>query len=65
MSELKPCPFCGGPVALETTIDGRTWFGVVCRNTTNLGGSCAVQIAPSATEQAAIKRWNTRNGETK
>jgi hypothetical protein len=25
---LKPCPFCGGPVELEQTIDGREWWGV-------------------------------------
>lgn len=64
LAELKPCPFCGGPVALEKTIrkgaDGRDWWGVVCRNTKNLGGTCAVQIRPSASKEAATERWNTR-----
>lgn len=63
--ELKPCPFCGGAVELEQTINRdqygeRPWWGVVCRNTGNVGGSCALQIRPSASEQAAIQRWNLR-----
>lgn len=65
--ELKPCPFCGGSVRLEQTdptmdhIHGRRdWWGVVCRNTENVGGSCAIQQRPSASKEAAINRWNTR-----
>lgn len=64
---LKPCPFCGGPVKLERANDTRDslfgtrkWWGVVCRNTINVGGSCAIQQRPSASEEAAIKRWNRR-----
>lgn len=57
--ELEPCPFCGGEVELEQTIDGRMWWGIVCRNTKNLG-SCAIHIQPSASPEAAIQRWNTR-----
>ena len=66
---LLPCPFCGGEVYLEEA--ARThdeWFGprrmwgVVCRNTINLGGTCAIQQVPSATKEAAILRWNMRNG---
>lgn len=60
LEELKPCPFCGGPVKLEKTIDRREWWGVVCRNGMNLGGTCAVSIRPTASEKAAITRWNTR-----
>jgi len=65
--ELLPCPFCGGPVSLERahdTLDNihgtRKWWGVVCRNTLNLGGTCAVQIRPSASPETAIERWNRR-----
>lgn len=65
--ELKPCPFCGGPVKLEraeNTRGGifgeRKWWGVVCRNTINRGGACAIQQVPSASEEAAIARWNLR-----
>jgi hypothetical protein len=61
---LLPCPFCGGPVELEKTIrkgaDGRVWWGVVCRNTMGRGGTCAIQQRPSASEEAAVERWNTR-----
>ena len=57
---LLPCPFCGGPVYMERTVDERKWYGIVCRNTLNRGGSCAVSIRPSASEEAAVERWNKR-----
>ena len=67
--DLKPCPFCGGPVQLEEanpSRDGlygeRRWWGVTCRNTINLGGSCCMDQVPSASKEAAIGRWNMRNG---
>lgn len=67
-TELKPCPFCGGPVELEragktrSMIRGeREWWGVVCRNTLNRGGTCAIQQIPSASKEAAIDRWNRRS----
>jgi hypothetical protein len=41
----------------------RTWYGIICRNTINRGGSCAVQIVPSASEEAAAARWNMRDGK--
>jgi hypothetical protein len=66
-AELLPCPFCGGPVALEEAgptqdrIHGeRRWWGVVCRNTMNRGGTCAIYQRPSASKEAAIERWNRR-----
>lgn len=66
-TELKPCPFCGGPVELERatpTFDRmhghREWWGVICRNTLNLGGTCAIQQTPSASKEAAVERWNMR-----
>lgn len=57
--QLKPCPFCGGKVELEQTLMRNGW-GVVCRNTTNLGGTCAIEQVPSRTKEAATARWNTR-----
>lgn len=66
---LKPCPFCGGPVRLEKAhvqrheIHGeRQFYGIVCRNTINLGGTCCMEQVPSASKEAAISRWNMRNG---
>ena len=58
--DLLPCPFCGGPVELEYTVNSRDWWGVKCRNTMNLGGTCAIQQIPSASKEAAIERWNRR-----
>lgn len=65
--ELKPCPFCGGPVELERAhvrrdrFEGdRQFWGIVCRNTFNHGGSCCMEQVPSASPEAAIKRWNSR-----
>lgn len=64
---LAPCPFCGGPVQLEEAsptrdrlYGERRWYGVVCRNTTNIGGSCAMEQIPSASKESAIARWNRR-----
>ena len=66
---LLPCPFCGGPVHLESagglwnqTEGEREFWGVVCRNTINRGGTCAIEQIPSASKNAAIDRWNMRNG---
>jgi hypothetical protein len=60
--ELKPCPFCGGAVELEqaNSRGAHRWWGVVCRNTINLGGTCAIEQIPSASREAATERWNRR-----
>lgn len=63
--ELKPCPFCGGAVTLEkgtrdSNMGPRNWWGVKCRNTMNLGGTCAIEQIPSGSPEAAIERWNRR-----
>jgi len=67
---LLPCPFCGGEVMIEEArptrdeiMGERRWWGVVCRNTMNLGGTCAIQQRPSASREAAIQRWNMRSGK--
>ena len=67
LTDLLPCPFCGGPVELESAPSTRSevygkrdWWGVVCRNTINLGGTCAIYQIPSASKEAAIERWNRR-----
>ncbi len=69
LERLLPCPFCGGSVQLELTSESynkehgrRKFWGVVCRNTANLGGTCCMEQVPSASKEAAISRWNMRNG---
>lgn len=68
--ELKPCPFCGGQVRLEKAFEQRhemfgrrKFYGIVCRNLTNLGGSCGMQQVPTASQGAAVARWNMRDGQ--
>lgn len=59
--KLKPCPFCGGEVQLETVKSrAGTLYGVVCRNTGNRGCTCAMEQVPSRSAEAAIERWNMR-----
>ena len=67
LAPLMPCPFCGGAVKLEEAhiqhtaqFGERKFWGVVCRNTTNLGGTCCMEQVPSASKEAAIGRWNQR-----
>lgn len=71
IDELKNCPFCGGAVELEKATGTfgreygpREWWGVVCRNTINRGGTCAIEQRPSASKDAAIDRWNLRTPPT-
>ncbi len=66
---LKPCPFCGGEVKLEQPVSEynsfhgtRKFYGVVCRNTNNRGGTCCMEQVPSASIEAAVMRWNMRDG---
>lgn len=67
LAAIEPCPFCGGAVEIEQTTSSysemygrRPLWGVVCRNTINRGGTCAIQQIPSASEEAALERWNRR-----
>ena len=63
LKELLPCPFCGGHVDVEKTHIGpmgRQFWGVKCRNTRNVGGTCAIEQIPSGSRETAIARWNSR-----
>jgi Lar family restriction alleviation protein len=66
VSELKPCPFCGGEASTEfIDYEGDTWVGkheVICCNDT-----CVVQPNTDGfePEEDAIKAWNTRALEVK
>lgn len=63
--ELLPCPFCGGSVRMEEVrLKSGIWHGIICRNTSNRGGSCAYECHPSRTPEAAAARWNMRSGYT-
>lgn len=69
-AHLLPCPFCGGPVKMEEAASTnsweagrRRWWRVVFRNTINLGSSCCMSQVPSASKEAAAKRWNMRGGK--
>ena len=54
MSELKPCPFCGGEAnTTETARSGKRW-GVAC--------SCGAAIRFFDSEAEATSAWNKRVG---
>jgi len=57
-SELKPCPFCGGFGGLRLQkykfLTETHW--IRCQ-------LCGTESAPKATEEDAIKAWNTRTNE--
>lgn len=59
MSELKPCPFCGGEAERETFKHayGHTMYYVQCSNK-----KCAVSPITSAykAKGADIRAWNRR-----
>lgn len=61
MSELKPCPFCGGEAKLYSIGTGSPHYGnyhqVVCQGCLTSSG------AYWSGEQSAIDAWNTRHEE--
>ena len=55
MTELKPCPFCGGEAKVEWLCNAEPYFSTfqtVCTD-------CGIYIEVGS-EEEAIKRWNTR-----
>lgn len=54
MSELKPCPFCGGEASVE--IKWGNWFLVRCNN-------CPCDLGRSwfPKKRQAIEAWNRRS----
>lgn len=63
MTELKPCPFCGGDAHVRTTdlMDGYGCFAmsaafVQCAD-------CGVRTIEYRDERFAIEDWNRRAGE--
>ena len=53
MSDLKPCPFCGGKARLNEYKDGEVWYEVWC-------DECAVRTEQYETVDEAVKVWNRR-----
>ena len=63
MTELLPCPFCGGEATIQHQFhkvgaDVLDWFGVYCVNP-----FCA-HVCGHDTEAEAVEAWNTRASET-
>lgn len=59
MSELKPCPFCGGEAEMLTaeSMHGGNLYGVMCN-------CCACHTDVFDNEAEAIAAWNTRAERT-
>lgn len=63
MSDLKPCPFCGGEAMRKTVISpfaNEPWHYVSCENP-----RCRVEVvtAAYAKQRDATKAWNRRAHE--
>ena len=58
MSDLKPCPFCGGEAKTNPVRDGRQAF---CQKCEARGSPVYHGLdGPEATDGHAITAWNTR-----
>ena len=53
MSELKPCPFCGGPAMVTNPTMWQAW----CTKCHSIG-------EPRLTKEEAIEAWNRRTNST-
>ena len=54
VSDLKPCPFCGGAVRMSKSLGGEAWW-VDCR--------CGAKGTMTRTEAEAIEAWNHRENK--
>ena len=59
MSDLKPCPFCGGEAEMLTaeSMNGGYLFGIMCND-------CCSRGDVYDTEAEAIAAWNSRAERT-
>lgn len=62
MSELKPCPFCGGEAEVRHSVTcGYDSYWVECKDFQN----CRGRVSPvTDVESIAVTAWNTRYVET-
>lgn len=54
MTEIKPCPFCGGEAKLQRF--GRFYY-ISCENE---NCECLVESGYMNTEESAVESWNRR-----
>lgn len=64
MTELKPCPFCGGKVIVEYFPVYAYPWQVICRNPKLSETNSHTCFVEADTEQEAIEAWNTRAERT-
>ena len=55
MTELKPCPFCGGKAVI---LEHNRIYRIQCEK-------CWIRTANNHSEICAVLEWNNRVGETK
>lgn len=64
MSELKPCPFCGGEARIymnDSDLDNIMWY---CMCTNDRGCNVMPITLDHYSKEAAAAAWNTRHVET-
>ena len=66
MSDMKPCPFCGGDVefCIGKTGNGVDWHYLVCSECEAMGPSVNYADHNIAVKDALAEKWNTRAGES-
>lgn len=63
MTELKPCPFCGGDAHLRTTDFTDGCRGFEMRAVYVQCAECGARTIESRREAFAVEDWNRRAGE--
>jgi len=61
MIDLRPCPFCGAPAALQK-IDRMEWWRVICSNN-ECGAEVWSRYADGHGMEHAVEKWNRRMDE--
>jgi len=61
MTELKPCPFCGGEARTLDDMTPRYWY-IQCLDC-EMEFNCSREVYHFDTEQEAIDAWDTRPTE--
>ena len=66
MSDLNPCPFCGGEAEFCTgkTSTGGDWYYLACSECEAMGPHVKYADHNIAVKEALAEAWNTRAGES-